>query len=194
MFKEAKTVHPYELQARSAKGLLQRLYRDLSTLIAQEVDLAKAEGSERGSEAIVAARSFALSGACGLLALACFAACAIAALSIAIGLWGAALVMAAAFAAAAALFRASALRGFARVTAPAMSKLNALIAPAAFEGTLAERRSRVEWTRQQVDLTIAALERKTDLIVPMRDTAFGMGSIGVALSAIARSAGPTQEP
>jgi hypothetical protein len=38
-----------------------------------------------------------------------------------------------------------------------------------------------------VDETIAALESKTDLLAPIKDTAMGLGSLGVAVTAIMRS-------
>jgi hypothetical protein len=53
--------------------------------------------------------------------------------------------------------------------------------------TLKGRRSRVEWSREQIGQTLAALERKTDLVGPIRDTALGLGSLGVTLSSIVRA-------
>jgi hypothetical protein len=52
--------------------------------------------------------------------------------------------------------------------------------------TPGERRSRIESERRRVEETIAALEQK-NLFSPIRDTALGLGSLGVALGSIVRS-------
>jgi Putative Actinobacterial Holin-X, holin superfamily III len=187
MVKEAPTVHPYELRARSAKALLQRFFRDASTLVEQEVDLAKAEAAQRGGIAVVAARSFALALTFGFIALACVCACAIAALAAVVPLWAGALIVGCVCGIAAFVLKTVAWRTLTVATAPALSKLNAILTPVKGGATLEERHARIDWTRRQLDQTIAALEQKTDLIVPMRDTAMGLGSIGIALSAIVRN-------
>jgi hypothetical protein len=90
MHQESPTVHPYELRARNTKSLLQRLYREVATLVAEEVDLAKSEAHQRGATALVAARTFAFSIACALVALICVSAAAIAALALVTSIWAAA--------------------------------------------------------------------------------------------------------
>jgi len=187
MHQQSQSAHPYELRARSAKALLQRLFGDVTLLVQEEVDLAKAEAAERGAIAVTASRSLALSLACGLLALACLSACLIALLAIVTGLWLAALIVAAALGIAAFVLGQTAKRGFDLITRPALSKLNALFVPAASGGSIAERHARVEWTRRRLQQTTAALEQKSDLLSPMRDTALGIGSMGVALNAIVRA-------
>jgi hypothetical protein len=142
MSEESPTVHPYELRAHNTKSLLQRLYHDLSTLVAEEVDLAKSEAHQRSSIALI-----------------------VAALSL----------------------RAMAGRTLARATEPALSKLNVLLSPVKDSGTLAERRARIEWSQRQVDQTITALSHKTDILSLLRETAFGLGSLGVAVSALVRN-------
>jgi Putative Actinobacterial Holin-X, holin superfamily III len=184
---EAKTSHPYELRARSAKALLQRLLGDVSTLVKEEVDLAKAEAAERGAIAATAARSFGLALACGLLAVACVGAGVIAALATVVSLWLAALIVAVVFAAASFALSRLAAGSFERATKPALSKLNALLTPAVSGGTLEERHARVDWTRRRLQQTTSALEQKSDLLSPIRDTALGIGSMGVALNAIVRA-------
>jgi ABC-type multidrug transport system fused ATPase/permease subunit len=192
MIREPETIHPYELRARSTKGLLQRLLAEVSTLVREEGELAKAEAAERGAIAAVAARSFAFAAAFGLLALGCVTVCVIAALALVVNLWAAALIVSAVYAVAAFALRSVAMRTFARATEPALSKLQSILMPPSDGATIAERHARVEWTRRQVQQTTAALERKSDLLSPMRDTALGLGSIGVALGAIVRS-GETKE-
>ena len=186
MFQDTKPVHHYELRARNGKSLLQRLYRDVSTLVAEEVDLAKSEAKQRGAIGLTAVRTFAFSIACALLALVCLSACAIAALATVTSVWLAALVLGVIYVAAAFILRAAAGRALMHATEPALSKLNLFFSPV--EGdTLAERQARIDVTRRQVDETMRALEHKTDLVAPLRDTAFGLGSLGVAVSAIVRS-------
>jgi hypothetical protein len=187
MHQQAQAAHPYELRARSAKALLQRLLGDVSTLVQEEVDLAKAEAAERGTIAAVAARSFGFSLAFGLLALACLSVTVIAALAMVTSLWLAALVVAAVFAVAAFGLQRVAARAIERATKPALSKLNALFTPAVSGGTLEERHARVDWTKRRLQQTTSALEQKSDLLSPMRDTALGIGSMGVALNAIVRA-------
>jgi hypothetical protein len=187
MFQEAKVPHHYELRARNAKSLLQRLYRDVSTLVSEEVDLAKSEAKHRGALAMTAVRTFAFSIACGLLALICLTTCIVAALANVMSVWLAALIVGAAYVAAAFILRATASRALASATEPALSKLNVLLSPVDDGVTLTDRLARIDWTRSQVEQTLAALEHKTDLVAPMRDTALGLGSLGVAVSAIVRA-------
>jgi len=188
MFQEEKVVRPYELRSRTAKALLQRLYRDIASLIVEEVDLAKVDVAQRSGALAGAAREFALSAAFGLLALGCLAACAIAAIAIVTAFWLAALIVGLLFVVAAFVFGAAAQRALADATKPASSTLCAFLSSADTDGvTIAERESRVEWARRQVAQDVAALEQKTDLLAPIRDTALGLGSLGVALSAIVRS-------
>ena len=188
MFQEEKTVHPYELSARTAKSLLQRLSREFSSLVADEVDLAKLEIIQRVGIAAIGLRGLAISMSCGLLALACLSVAAVVGLATVTFVWVAALIVAAIYAVAALCFGASARRALARATEPAASNLCALVTSVKADGlTLKERRSRVEWSREQIGQTLAALERKTDLVGPIRDTALGLGSLGVTLSSIVRA-------
>jgi hypothetical protein len=188
MFQEEKIVHPYELRARTAKSLLQRLGRELSTLAADEADLAKLEVVHRAGIAATGLRTLTLSMACGLLALACASVAAVVGLATLTFLWLAALIVAGLYVVAALVLRAAARRALARATEPAASSLCALVTSVKKDSlTLDERRARVQWTREQIGQTLAALERKTDLVAPIRDTALGLGSLGVTLVSIARS-------
>jgi hypothetical protein len=126
--------------------------------------------------------------ACGLLALACVSVAAIVGLATVTFVWVAALIVAALYAVGAFVFGASARRALARATEPAASNLCALATSVKADRlTLKERRSRVEWSRDQFEQTVAALERKTDLVAPIRDTALGLGSLAVTLSSIVRA-------
>ena len=166
-----ETVRPYELRAQNAKVLLRRLYRELAALIMEEAGLAKAAASERACTAAVALRGFVCSFVCAVLGLASVSACAIVGIAVVAPLWLAALVVGAVYIVAALAFGSWARRRFVKFTEP-------LVSP--------EHRSRLELARRQIDETIAALERKTDLLPPLRDTALGLGSLGVAVAAIVR--------
>lgn len=183
MLHNLRTTQPNELRAQTAKVLLNRLYRNLSELVADEVDLAKAESHELTA----AAKEFAIATACAAFALACVSVSAIAFLAGSVGLWLAALIVAAVYAIVGAVLRLNAREHFGRATDAMFSGLRVLVKPGDADLTLEERRARVEWTRKQVAETMTALEQKTDVIAPLRDTALGLGSMGVALSAIARS-------
>jgi hypothetical protein len=171
MFDRTTKPHPYELRAQPTKALLQRLYRDISTLAVEEVALGRIELAQRSTLAIGVVRSVAISTACGVLALACLGACAIGALALVVGLWGAALIVATVFLLAAAAFGVSARYAFARAVAP-------------LPGTQ-QLREHADWSRHKVEVTIAALEHKRDVVTPIRDTALGLSSLGVALGAMA---------
>ena len=183
MLHNLRAAQPDELRAQTAKVLLSRLYRNLSELVADEVDLAKAESHELSA----AAREFAISAVCGGFALACVSVSAIAFLASIVGLWFAASIVAAIYAIVAAVLRLTAGEHFERVADTTLSGLRALVKPGDADLTLDERRARVEWTRKQVAETMTALEQKTDIIAPLRDTALGLESMGIALGAIARS-------
>ncbi|MGB6984479.1 MAG: phage holin family protein [Candidatus Aquilonibacter sp.] len=184
MIHNLRNAQPNELRAQTAKVLLNRLYRNLSELVADEVDLAKAE-----SHALTAAaREFAVSMVCGVLALACLSVSAIVLLASTTSLWIAALIVAGIYAIVGATVRLIAREHFRRAADTMFSSLRALLnKPSDADLTLDERRARVEWTRGQVAQTMAALEQKTDLIAPLRDTVRDLSSMGVALIGIARS-------
>jgi len=83
-----------DLHGRSTGELLQRLARETSVLVRQELDLAKAEMTEKGKRAGRGAGMFGAAGAVGLLALGALTACLIALLATALDhVWLAALVV-----------------------------------------------------------------------------------------------------
>ncbi len=177
---------PYELRAQSSRALLQRLYRELSALVAEEAELAKVEIRERATLALEAMFGFAISAALALVAAASLAACATVALAYLMPLWLAALLVGAAGLALALVTAALARRPLVRAAEPMSSTLAALLRPARVSVTPADRRVRIESERRRVEETIAALEQKKDLVAPIRDTALGLGSLGVALGSIVR--------
>ena len=187
MLKEETTVHPYELRAQPAKALLQRLYRDLSDLASEEVELAKVEIRERGATAIAALRGFVLSTACALVAMVSLAAFVVAALAYVVPIWVGALIVTVVYSVAALAIAAAARRRLAEGGESLRSTLGRLLGPPAGNATPEELQSRIERTRSHLDETLSALERKSDLMGPIRDTALGLGSLGVAMSAIVRN-------
>ncbi len=187
VLQEETTVRPYELRAQTAKVLLRRLYSEVDSLVAQEVDLAKMEARERAPIAVTALRGFIFAMACGLLAMISISACVIAALSLFVGLWLVCLIVAVLYAIAGLGVAAWARKKLAQASQPLRSRLDVLLNPAAGKLTTADRESRVVSARKQISQTMAALEQKTDLLRPMRDTAIGLTSLGAAMSAIVRS-------
>lgn len=84
-----------DLYGRSTGELLQRLARETSILVRQELDLAKAEMTEKGKRAARGAGMFGAAGVVGLLALGALTACLIALLATALDhVWLAALLVA----------------------------------------------------------------------------------------------------
>jgi hypothetical protein len=88
-----------ELRDRSTPELLRELADQVTTLVKQEIDLAKAEVSEKGKRAGIGAGMFGGAGVLGLLALGSLTASVIAALATGMPLWLAALIVGAVYAA-----------------------------------------------------------------------------------------------
>ena len=100
------------LRDRSLPELLKRLSEETSRLVHQELDLAKAELTQKGRQAGAGAGLFGAAGAIGLLAAAALTACFILALDAVMPAWLAALLVAVVYGAIAAVL---ALRGRDRV-------------------------------------------------------------------------------
>jgi uncharacterized membrane protein YqjE len=90
---------PDELHDRPVGELLKELSTQTSTLVRQELELAKAEMAEKGKRAGLGAGMFGGAGLFGLLALGALTACLIAALATGMDVWLAALIVAVAYAA-----------------------------------------------------------------------------------------------
>lgn len=85
----------------SIGALLKQLSEQTSTLVRQELDLAKAEMTQKGKRAGLGAGMFGAAGVLGLLALGALTACLIALLATAMKVWIAALIVTVVYAAAA---------------------------------------------------------------------------------------------
>ena len=92
-----------ELRDRSTGDLLKQLSEQTTSLVRQEIDLAKAELSEKGKTAGVGAGMFGAAGLFGVFALAALTTTVIVALEQVLPLWLAALIVAIVYAAVAAV-------------------------------------------------------------------------------------------
>jgi len=101
-----------DLRERPIGELLKQLSEETTRLVHQELELAKAELTQKGKQAGLGAGLFGAAGAIGLLAAAALTACFILALDAVMPAWLAALIVAVVYAAAAAIL---ALRGRERV-------------------------------------------------------------------------------
>jgi uncharacterized membrane protein YqjE len=86
-----------ELRDRSTAELLKQLSNDTTTLVRQEIELAKAEVAQKGKKAGLGAGLFGGAGVVGLLALGALTACLILALDTGMKAWLAALIIAAVY-------------------------------------------------------------------------------------------------
>lgn len=85
---------PSGLREQSTGDLIKRLSEQTSALVRQEMELARAELTEKGRQAGAGAGMFGGAGVVGLLALGALTACAILALDLAMATWLAALIVA----------------------------------------------------------------------------------------------------
>jgi hypothetical protein len=92
-----------DLRDRPVGELLKELSEQTTTLVRQELELAKAEMAEKGKQAGIGAGMFGGAGVAGLLALGALTASLIAALATGMEVWLAALIVAIAYAAVAAV-------------------------------------------------------------------------------------------
>ena len=122
---------------RSTGDLLKELSQQTSTLVRQELELAKAEMSQKGKQAGMGAGMFGGAGLFGLLAMIALTACLIMALDRVMVDWLAALVVTAAYAAIAGVL---ALQGRNKVREAA---------PAVPEQTRDTLKEDVEWAKTQ---------------------------------------------
>jgi hypothetical protein len=86
-----------DLQDRSIPELMRELAQETSTLVRQELELAKAELVTSGKRAGIGIGELGAAAVLGLFALAALTSCVIAALALAMPVWLAALVVAVAF-------------------------------------------------------------------------------------------------
>ncbi len=83
-----------EVRDRSTADLVKELATETSTLVRQEMELAKAEMAQKGKQAGVGAGMFGGAAVAGLLALGALTACLILVLALALPAWLAALIVA----------------------------------------------------------------------------------------------------
>jgi uncharacterized membrane protein YqjE len=122
---------------RPIPELLKELSTQTSTLVRQELELAKAEMTEKGKQAGIGAGMFGGAGVFGLLALGALTACVIAALATAMDVWLAALIVAVVWAA------------VAGVLALAGRNKTREAAPAAPEQAIESTKEDVQWAKNQ---------------------------------------------
>jgi Putative Actinobacterial Holin-X, holin superfamily III len=130
-----------DLRERPIGELLKQLSEETTRLVHQELELAKAELTQKGKQAGLGAGLFGAAGAIGLLAAAALTACFIVALDTVMPAWLAALVVAVVYAAVAAVL---ALRGRDRVKQAV---------PPVPEQTIETVKEDVEWAKTQMPST-----------------------------------------
>jgi uncharacterized membrane protein YqjE len=126
-----------DLHERPVGELLRQLSEETTTLVKQEIDLAKAEMSEKGKQAGIGAGMFGGAGLSGLLALIFLSFAAMAALDTSIAGWLAALIVGAAWTVVAAVL---ALQG--------KNKVQEAVPPAP-EQAIESTKEDVEWAKSQ---------------------------------------------
>ena len=108
-----------DLHDRPIGDLLKQLSEETTTLVKQEIDLAKAEMSEKGKQAGVGAGMFGGAGISGLLALIFLSLAAVAALDTGMRTWLAALIVGVVWAAVAGVLALQGKSKLQRATPPA---------------------------------------------------------------------------
>jgi hypothetical protein len=126
------------LRERPLGELLKQLSDDTTRLVRQEIELAKAELTQKGRQAGMGAGLFGAAGAIGFLALAALTTCFILALDAVMPAWLAALVVAVVYGAVAAVL---AMRGRAKVKQAV---------PPVPEQTIETVKEDVEWAKTQM--------------------------------------------
>jgi hypothetical protein len=129
---------PGDLRERSIGELLKQLSEETTRLVHQELELAKAELTQKGRQAGMGAGLFGAAGVIGLLAAAALTACFILALDALMPAWLAALIVAVVYGAVAAVL---ALRGRDRVKQAV---------PPVPEQTIETVKEDVEWAKTQM--------------------------------------------
>jgi uncharacterized membrane protein YqjE len=114
----AHTQDPGDLRERPVGDLLKQLSQETTTLVRQELELAKAEMAEKGKQAGKGAGMFGGAGVVGFLALGALTAALILALDTAMEGWLAALVVGVAYAAVAGILALSGRKEVRQATPP----------------------------------------------------------------------------
>ncbi len=106
------------LRDQPVSDLVKQLTEQTKLLVAQEIELAKAELSEKGKKAGIGAGMFGAAGLLGFFAFAVLTACLVLALATAVAPWLAALVVAAVYGAAAGVLALSGKKQVTEATPP----------------------------------------------------------------------------
>lgn len=91
---DTRPLDDHELHEKSIPELMRQLAEETTTLVRQELDLAKAEMTQKGKDAGVGIGMFGAAGIVGLFALGALTCCFIALLSLVMQVWIAALIVA----------------------------------------------------------------------------------------------------
>ena len=165
-----------ELRSQPARSLLQRLFRDVRTLVGQEYHLVRTELLQKRTVLMRAAWSSGLSVTFGVLALVCLTAAGVSALSLSLGLPLAAAIFGVVYALVAIVFAMTLRRSVAAGGDFAFASAARLFPKDhGTTKTAAEQEADIEWTRRRIDETVSGLERKSDLAQPLRDVGDAVG-------------------
>ena len=115
-----------DLRERPLPELMKQLAQETTTLVRQEIDLAKAEVTEQGKQAGKGAGIFGAAGVIGLLALGSLTACFVMALDEAMPGWLAALIVAAVYGAIAGMLALTGRNKVQEATPPAPQTVETL--------------------------------------------------------------------
>jgi len=184
-------IHPNDFRAQTTPSLLRRLWRDLSALSFLDTELARNEIASKSRVAGRVGSAFLLAGAFASAALLSITICIVTAAGAAIGMPLAALILAVLYAVAAIALAFAGRRVFDQAGGMGLPKTSHelfgwLKAEQPANLSQAELEDRIEWTHHRIDESVMALERKNDLLPPLRDTAMSVGSLGVALAGVLR--------
>jgi len=177
---------PNELRSQAARSLLSRLFHDLSNLVGQEYQLVKTELAQKRGSIVRATWSLAFAAALGLVGLVFLTVAGVSALAITLGLPLAALLAGAAYVLLAAILGHLVRRSVETDGLALTHASGQLPKSRPTTKTIAEQEADLVWTRRRIEESLTALERKNDLVQPLRDTAIGMGALGVAVANIVR--------
>jgi uncharacterized membrane protein YqjE len=185
---------PNQLRSQPARSILLRLFNDLGTLANQELSLVRTEIAQKRGPLVRAATSLGLAIAFGVVALICVSAALIAFLTAYLSLPLAALIVGAVYAIVAAIAASTVQRAIHADGGLGLSHSGSQLLPKSrpTTKTLGEQEADIAWTRRRIEETLTALERKSDLAQPLRDTAVGMGALGVAVANIVREDNKTR--
>ena len=126
------------VREKSMGELFNELSNDVSTLVRQELQLARAELTEKGKQVGIGAGMFGGAGIVGLLAAGTLSACLIAALSEALDIWLAALIVTAVYVAVAGALALVARKRVSKATPPVP------------EQTVETMKEDVQWAKTQL--------------------------------------------